>query len=86
MGAVGRLPGLLRSKGRQGARQAAKQISLGTGGGEGKAHAADHLDDTGCDFQQAYTQGRELHCRQVAGLWNRVSDGEHDHPLIDEGP
>ena len=49
-----------RSCGLQAASDAAEQIGLGAGSGEGDAHAGGGLSDAGGDLEQAHAQGGEL--------------------------
>ena len=73
----GRTPRRSRTEWQQRAWQAADQVGFGTCRGERKANAAGGLDDTGSDFQETKTQGRELGCGQFPGFGNRVAHGQH---------
>src|SRR6202166_1418306 len=73
----GRMPSRLRTEWQQRAGQAAEEVGFGTCRGEGEAHAARGLDDTGGDFQEAETQRRELGSGQFPGFWNGVAHGQH---------
>src|SRR5450631_3144079 len=56
----GRTPRRSRTEWQQRAWQAADQVGFGTCRGKRRANAARGLDDTGSDFQETKTQGREL--------------------------
>lgn len=58
-------------------RQGAEEIGLGVSGGEGEAHAARGLDHASGDFQQPQAQRGELGFRQIARLWDRIANAEH---------
>ena len=77
MGERGRKPLRSRTERQQRAWQAADQVGFGTCDGERKANAARGLDDTGCDFQETKTQGRELGSGQLSDFGNGVAHGQH---------
>ena len=59
------------------ARQAAEEIGLRTGGGEGETHAACGFDDAGGDLDQRDAKSRTRPSPDRA-LRNGVADGEHE--------
>ena len=75
LGERGRMPLRSRTERQQRAWQAADQVGFRACSGEGEAHAARGLDDTGCDFQETKTQGRELGSGQLSDFGNGVAYG-----------
>ena len=75
LGERGRPPRRSRTERQQRAWQAADQVGFRTCHGERKANAARGLDDTGCDFQETKTQGRELGSGQLSDFGNGVAYG-----------
>ena len=63
LGERGRTPRRSGTERQQRAGQAAEEVGFGTCRGEGEAHAARGLDDTGGDFQEPKTQRREAELR-----------------------
>ena len=69
--------GVSRSSGLQVVGDAAEQIGLGAGGGEGDANTRGGLGDAGCDLEQPGPQSGELGQCERLGFWNGVAHRQH---------